>query len=847
LLKHELRAARETLRELWEEGVSGRPLLDKHSETIDTFLEGRFAELTEGGGEITLVALGGYGRRELFPYSDIDLLLLHSRWVRSKVLEKTVEGILYPLWDAGLEVGHSVRSVSQCLADCKNDFHLQVAMLDARRITGSEKLFAELALVYKKKFIEGRRRDFLEKMESERQNRKRLYGGLGFKLEPNIKEGRGGFRDIQSMLWTARAVFGLKGLAAIEEAGIFSPGERRGLETSFDNLVMIRNRLHYLSGRKNDQLFFEHQEGIAKALGYKDTKGVLGVETFMQEVYSHLDTIAVAADLFFEHIEETIGPAKSARDDYELEKGLEVINGRIHLTAPELVAKKPALLLKIFSQAARSDLPVHFRTRQLIAGSLGVIDDDFRSSRRAGREFLDILGGGAKSPQLLATMLETGLLSAYIPEFVPLESLAQHDVFHIHTVDRHLLQTVHELHVAAEEQGQIFAELKNPRLLYLAGLLHDIGKGRGGNHDEVGAELAGKIGKRLGLDEKELAGLEFLVRHHLFLSHIAQRRDLEDEEVIFQCAELIKEPERLSMLYLLSIADARATGPNAWSAWKGALFQELYLRVAQVLDQSEWVGPDRHQAVGWMREQVAEALGKKGSSGLLDNLPDDYLLNYTVREVVEHLGLTGKLSGRKALLVPADHGDHWSVLIVSRDRTGLLSRICGTLALNNLSVLAAKIHTWQDGTAVDLIEVRPVFSIDFRDQNWKALGKDLDLALANRLGLTHRLAAKGTIRRSEPAPEHRRYSTTVKIDNKSSRLFTIIEVYAEDQPSLLFDITRTMADFEINIAKAMISTRQGQLIDVFYVLDGTGRKITERRDLEEIRQALIFAAENSGG
>ncbi len=847
LLKHELRAARETLHKLWEEGVSGRQLLDKHSEAVDTFLEDRFAELTEGGGEITLVALGGYGRGELFPYSDIDLLLLHSRWVRKKVLEKTVEGILYPLWDAGLEVGHSVRSVSQCLTDCKNDFHLQVAMLDARRITGSEKLFADLAGAYKKKFIEGHRRDFLEKMESERQNRKRLYGGLGFKLEPNIKEGRGGFRDIQSMLWTARGVFGLKGLAAIEESGIFGPEERRGLERSFDSLVMIRNRLHYLSGRKNDQLFFEHQEGIARALGYKDTKGMLGVEIFMQEVYGHLDTIAVAADLFFEHIEETIGPVKRVKAAAVLEKGLAVINGRIHLTGPELLAEKPHLILKIFSQAARLNLPVHFRTRQLVAGSLGVVNDDFRGSRRAAREFMEVLGGSANPLPLLAGMLETGLLSAYIPEFSPLESLAQHDVFHIHTVDRHLIQAVEELRLLAEEQAHVFAEVKNPGLLYLAGLLHDIGKGRGGSHDEVGAELAERIGRRLGLKEKEVADLEFLVRHHLFLSHIAQRRDLEDEEVIFQCAETIKEPDRLNMLYLLSIADARATGPNAWSDWKGALFQEFYLRVAQVLDQSEWVGPDRQQAVGWMREQVAEALGEKGYPALLDNLPDDYLLNYTVQEVVEHLGLAGKLSGRKPLLVPADHGDHWSVLIVCRDRTGLLSRICGTLALNNLSVLSAKIHTWQDGTVVDLIDVKPVFNNEFQDQDWRALGKDLNLVLANRLGLTHRLAAKRTGRRSEPAPEHRRYSTTVKIDNKSSRLFTIIEVYAEDQPSLLFDITRTMADFEINIAKAMISTRQGQLIDVFYVVDAAGRKITERSDLEEIRQALIFAAENSGG
>lgn len=844
-MKHELRASRETLQELWEDGLSGRLLLDKHSETIDVFLQDSFAELTEGGGEMTLVALGGYGRSELFPYSDIDLMLLHSRWVKKKVLEKTVAGILYPLWDAGLEVGHSVRSVSQCLADCKNDFHLQIAMLDGRRIAGSEQLFGKLFASYKKKFVEGHRRDFLTKMTAERDNRKRQYGGHGFQLEPNIKEGRGGFRDIQSMLWAAHGVFGLRGLEAIEDAGVLRREERIALEKSLDILVMIRNRLHYLSGRKNDQLFFEHQEGIAQVLGYEDTNGVLGVEIFMQEVYRHLNTIAVATDLFFEHVDETIGAARSGKEDCVLDKGLEVVSGRIQLTDPELLSRKPILLFKVFSQAARTGLPIHFRTRQLISLSLGLIDDGFRHSRRVVTEFLVVLVKAKKPLPLLATMLETGVLSAYLPEFAPLESLAQHDVFHINTVDRHLLQTVQELKLLAGEQSPIISELANPHVLSLAGLLHDIGKGRGGNHDEVGAEIVGQIGKRLGLSAQELADLQFLVRHHLFLPHIAQRRDLEDEEVIFQCAELIKEPNRLRMLYLLSIADARATGPSAWSDWKGALLQDLYLRIGHALDQSERIAPDRKQASQWMREHVAELLNGD-SADLIESLPDDYLLNYNVQDVVEHVALREKLSDRGALLVPTDHGDHWSVLVVSRDRTGLLSKICGTLALNNLTVLSASIHTWQDGTVVDVIDVNPVFSNNFSEQNWQALTTDLNRVLDNQLGLIHRLAAKRTARSSEPAPEHQRNSTTVKIDNKSSRLFTIIEVFAEDQPSLLFDITRTMADFEINIAKAMISTRQGQLIDVFYVLDDKGAKVTDSRNLEEIKQALVFAAANSG-
>lgn len=839
--KQEIQASRETLQKLWEEGLSGIKLLEDHSAAIDSFLADRFAELSGGDQGLTLVALGGYGRRELFPFSDIDLLLLHSPRVKGAALEKATETILYPLWDAGLEVGHSVRTVSQCITDCKHDFHLQIAMLDGRQIAGSEKLFAELTAKYKRKFIDGRRKDLLKNMQAERENRASQFGGHSFQLEPNIKEGRGGFRDIQSMLWTARVVYGLKELSDIEESGIFSSADREALEDSFNTLVMIRNRLHYLSGRKNDQLFFEHQEEIATALGYKGSSGKLGVEVFMQEVYSHLQNIAITTDLFFEHIHETIGSGRAERDDGKLENGLEVIHGRIHLTDLKLLPEKPLLLLKTFRHRARTGLPIHFQTRQVISLNLDLVNDSFRTSRRAAGLFFEILAASPNPLPPLSAMLETGFLSAYIPEFGPLESLAQHDIFHVYTVDRHLLQTVRVLRSLVDEQKQVFTELESPQVLYLAGLLHDIGKGRGGDHEKIGAEISLAVGKRLSLSEEELADLEFLILNHLYLSHIGQRRDLEDEEVIFQCAKVIGSRDRLNMLYLLSIADARATGPKAWSEWKGALLQELYLRIAPVFDQSEIVNPDLDQAARWMREQVYEIIENVSPEELVF-LPDDYLLGFTAKEVAEHIGLRQQLEENKALTVPADHGDHWSVLVVSQDRSGFLSRICGTLALNNLSVLSARINTWDDGTVIDVLDVKPVFRNTFREQDWKSLGRDINLALENRLGLAHRLATKKISRRSEPGLEHRQHSTNVKVNNDASSKYTVIEVFAEDQPSLLYNITRTMADFDLNIARAMISTREGQLIDVFYVLDAGGDKLSGAAYLDELRQALLFSA-----
>jgi len=323
---------------------------------------------------------------------------------------------------------------------------------------------------------------------------------------------------------------------------------------------------------------------------------------------------------------------------------------------------------------------------------------------------------------------------------------------------------------------------------------------------------------------------------------MAQRRDLEDEGLIEYCAKVIGNRQRLDLLYLLSIADAKATGPAAWNDWKMALFQELYLKTRNQLEHQSSASHDLGQASQWMREQVAKLLGKT-EQGVVKELTEDYLTNFTPAEIVEHLRLRHELGDRRILTVPSDRDDHWEILFISRDRTGLLARICGTLALHNLNVLGAKIHTWPGGTVVDQIEVSPAYDTDFASQNWEELERNLNLALANRLGLAHRLADKN---RPGYAPragrKHRHHQTQVKIDNESSEAYTIVEIYADDQPALLYNITRTLADFEINIARALISTRREQLVDVFYVKDSEGNKILEPDHREELRQALNFAA-----
>lgn len=843
-MKEQIQAGREALQRLWQGGLSGRQLLLRHTEIIDTNLGEHFAGLGELGEGLALVALGGYGRRELFPFSDIDLLLLHSPALKPGRLKETAEAILYPLWDSGLEVGHSVRTPADCLADCGRDFHLQMALLDARLVAGRRELLEELLAKYRLRYIEGHRQDFLEKMTASMAERHHRFGRHSFQLEPNIKEGRGGFRDYQTMTWTARVIFGLADPAAMGEAGLLTADEQRGLEADYDRLIRVRNRLHYACGRKNDQLFYEHQEEIAAALGYRNSPGRLGVETFMQEVYGALQNIAVTTTIFLEHTREIIDRPRLGAAPSRLDSELELRHQHLSLIDPEQLRRHPPLLLKIFGEAATRRLPIHYRTRQAIANNLDLVDERFRQSRPLAKDFRKIFATGGDPGEPLTAMLETGFLTAYLPEFLPIRALAQHDLYHIYTVDRHLLQAVAELRDLAAELPEIFASLDNPELLYLATLLHDIGKGHGRDHAGTGAEIAGAIGARLGLGDSELADLEFLVRHHLFLSHMAQRRDLEDEGLLGHCRETIGNRQRLDMLYLLTIADARATGPAAWSAWKMALFQELYLKIRHALEHDRASSRDLGQASRWMREQVSKLLGETTAAGIAA-LTDDYLTNFSPPEIVEHLRLRQELGDRQILIVPNDRGDHWSILFISRDRTGLLARICGTLALHNLNVLAAKIHTWQDGTVVDLIEVSPVVAGDFADRDWTRLEHDLNLALANRLGLAHRLAGKD---RPGSAPrvgrQHRHHQTQVRIDNASSEAYTIIEIFADDQPALLYNITKTMAEFEVGIARALISTRREQLVDVFYVRDGSGRKITDPGDQEELRQALIFAADH---
>jgi [protein-PII] uridylyltransferase len=405
----------------------------------------------------------------------------------------------------------------------------------------------------------------------------------------------------------------------------------------------------------------------------------------------------------------------------------------------------------------------------------------------------------------------------------------------VYTVDRHLLQVVAELQKLRQEESSIFSVVESEHILFLAGLLHDIGKGFGSGHAERGADLGLIIGGRLGLTDDELDGLTFLIRNHLFLSHTALRRDLEDEEFIMRCAERIQTPERLAMLYLLTTADAKATGPSVWNEWKAALLQELYLKIALMLERSDISAKDKNQGVAlgtrWIREKVDDLLTEDVDMDI-SHLPDDYLLNFAPEIVVEHIEQRKELVEKDVLLFHEERQESWSLLVVTRDRPGLLAKIFGVLALHNLNVLAAQIFTWGDGTVVDTIEVSSAISQNYQDQDWHGLEQDLEMAVNQRLGLEHRLHRKLAPLRKTVGGTEKRLDAKIEIDNQSSEIYTIIE------------ITRILSDFGIHIFRARIGSRADQVVDVFYVLDYDGRKIIDQEFQKELQQGLLFAVSN---
>jgi [protein-PII] uridylyltransferase len=852
------------IREQHRSGAGGRLVVGSLTSLVDTLIRNLYRSVSvdlpeQGAGACTLVAIGGYGRGELNPRSDIDVMFFYGGKARP-LAEQISERMLYLLWDLGLEIGYSVRTARDCLEMAERDITARTALLDSRFLVGDEGLYQEYEQGVLETVLGKNSPAFIREKLEENARRLQKYGSSIYLLEPNIKEGEGGLRDLHTALWVARVKFKARTLRELVIKGVVTERQASEFDEALDYLWRIRNELHYLSGRKNDQIHFDQQEQIARFLGYQDRREVPAVEQFMQDYYSHAVRV--------EHLASTIVNKSTQQDEptfrilgyltrRSVEPGFYILRGELRLTQDDLFEKDPTQMMRAFLLAQRHGVRLAVPLKGLIRENLHRINDRVRRSEAMREGFLEVLRNPVRVAETLRDMHHLQFLNHFLPEFGRIYCKVQHDAYHIYTVDIHSLFAVEEIarlwRGDYREQKPLLTRVANDvekrELLLLAVLLHDIGKGEGKDHCNKGADLIPTIARRLGLGREDSQRLEFLVRNHLQMAHISQRRDLHDDRLILQFARSMGMSENLKMLYLLTYADIRAVGPDVWSEWKGRLLNELYEKAYAVLERGDFRLERGSEKVRNRKRKVAgllaEEFGERSVKEALRTLGTHYLLSHRSAEIAEHVRLLlGRGERTVALKVEHDpHGEYTQLTVTTLDIPGLFSRITGVMAANGINILGAQITTTSNGVALDVLQVRsPSGELITDPERWRRVEEDLTAVIEGRARVDELVR-----RRHRPAlfaeRARPRFPNRVEIDNEVSDQYTVIDIYAHDKVGLLYQITRTLKELGLYIGVSKISTKVDQAADTFYVQDIFGQKITSPEKLDEIRIRLLESLE----
>ncbi len=819
---------------------SPREFLRQHSDMMDGLVRKAFqaARAKVPSPSVCLMAIGGYGRAELAPYSDIDLLLLHSPSNKNE-LPPLAEQILYPLWDLGLDVSCSSRSIDECLKMARSDVQVKTGLIDGRYLDGEYEFFRNLYGLFTKKVLHRRVQKFAGALAQDIHPRRQKYEDPAYVLEPNIKEGEGGLRDFQVGRWIIRAKY-----KTDRWDSILFPDHSRMLDKSIQFLWAIRNHLHLLSGRRQDDLTFELQEKIAPLLGFP--KGTKGVEEMMRQY--HLSARGIS-NFFHDILDRALFEPSTFRkiifffQRKRIDENFEMAHGEIHLLDPVAFKKDPSQLMTLFQHCQAYQAKADFRTEEAVLEALPFIDDRFRASQKVNQSFLSVLRRGKGADALLMKMHQLGFLSRYIPEFSDVEGKVHYDLYHVHPVDIHSILAVEELGRLRDGYYQkdyplltsLVREIEKPDILFLTTLLHDIGKGREGDHALIGAEMTKQVGERMGLTSEEKELMEFLISRHLFMLETAFRRDLHDEQAILRFANETGNPVRLKMLYLLTFADIKAVGPEAWTSWKNSLLMELFLKTSHFFEKGE--EPQAFLKRGETIAQLWQSLPRETLSRYAEHLPDRYLSTYSPEEISLHIKMAQSLD-KEVLLVgwSPEEEVRARVTICTKDRYGLFSKIAGSMFLNRLNILEAQVHTWGNGVALDTFYVEdPTGEIERRLQQFK---KDLKEILSGKISLKLLLS-----QREESGWIQKKVIPKVpgeaKVNNRDSDFYTIIEITGEDRLGVLYEITQALTDCGCDIHFARISTLGNRVVDVFYVQDEWGEKIVEPEKVNHLKQLLL--------
>ena len=868
-----LERGRRILFERHRQGAGGMEVAAAYSTVTDHIIRYLFSSLGaellprfrgQGTG-LALIAQGGYGRGELSPYSDIDLLFLHNGRVNPFV-QALNERLLHTLWDLGLEVGPATRSISDCVRLGESDMKIRTALLDARFLCGDYLLFGEFSKTLDNKLLKKGIGRFIREKLNETIARHKTYGGSVYLLEPEVKEGLGGLRDVQTARWIARAQLKIKDLDGLVNHGMISAADVVSLKESQDFLLRVRNEMHFATGKHQDQLTFEQQEKVSEALGFQSEGTLRGVEVFMRAYYLHAMQICRISDLIVHRVTDCDKPRFSDKLAFgrTLREGVRISKGHLTLTKPEILKNDPSNLIRLFDDGQKYRCRLSHETRELLRGQVDLIDEEFRGSAAANRPFFSILEWKDSVYETLLEMHHSGVLGAFIPEFGRLLCMVLHDAYHTYTVDEHslmLIQEIERLRAGDYEATlplltQVAREAEKIELLYLGMMFHDIGKGFGGGHSEVGANMVRPIARRMGLNADDGALVEFLVRHHLLMTHTALRRDLEDEKTIFEFAKTMGSVNNLKMLYLLTFADVKAVGPDVWNPWKGSLLGELYVKTLNLLEEAEKgefpredVRAVLQRIQGRVRRQLLALPQPEAEvDDFIDAMPDRYFLSTSEAEIPKHFALMEKFRGKGALF----YVEHFperncsSVVICTQDRPGLFASITGVLTSLSLDILNARIFTASDGRILDVFRIshrgRP--ELVMADAKWAKFKTVLDHVLDGKSEVVRLVeAAKPSFYLLKRAPK---VSTVIKIDNHVSDDFSVVEIFTDDRIGVLFTIAHNLHQLGLSIHVAKISTNVDQVADVFYVTESSGEKIAGAERVEQVRRSLFqsLAPEN---
>ena len=803
-----------------------------------------------------IVALGGYGREEQCIHSDVDLLFLFKKNVPAEA-ENLIQEIIYPLWDIGLDVGYATRSLRECLTLAAKDYEVLTPMLDGRFICGWSLIYANLLDELRQRVIVKKSRHIINWLVENNELRHVQFGDSAYLLEPNLKEGQGGLRDYHTMLWIARIAFNAKQSRDLEYLGLLSHEEFQTLMRSIAFIWKVRNRIHYICGRKCDQLHFENQVKVARSLNYKKHNGQEPVERLMGELHGQMEKLKQQHLVFLHELGyEKKRKRKRRSQKKSAVEGLEVIKwGMLNFSEPEAIIKKPDLLIKIFEESARLKIPLSAEAKRLVKEFLYLANKAYRNSEPVLKSFERILVAPAPKFNVLNEMLNTGFLEKMIPRFGDIRNRIQYDEYHLYPVDKHLLRTVQTIKKfgRAKDSGleplceKIYRNLKRKKLLLWAALLHDIGKGISEeDHSTKGAQIVKGILTEKGLKPADIETIIFLVQEHLLLIKTATRRDIHDEETAISCARKIKTIERLKMLYLLTVADSTATGPMAWNDWTATLLRDFFLKTLNVLEKGELATTQAVEVVARKKKETIRSASnlraKKKIEDLLGVMSPRYLLYMPAPEIQKHIELFNDLMTNNAAFIwqieRAADANTRSVTICAQDRPGLISKIAGVFTLNNIDILDVQVFTWRNQIALDIFKVKPPLDPILEDEKWDRTARNLENALADQLDLAAALDKKVRLYRNGKA-ELGKKPHRVTVDNTSSSFFTIIEVFTYDFPGLLFSITDALYQSDLNIWVAKIATKADQVVDVFYVRDENGQKVDLPDQVKRIKEAII--------